>query len=241
MQNTPTNHHRKWRLFFGFLLITLFLVGIIYLSILLDWQKIWIQAKQLFSSVESLRSFILGFGVWAPVAFFVIQVLQVVIAPIPGGATVVVSAYLFGTLGGLALSLAGAVTGSIIVFLLGRYWGRPLVMKLVGPSIYNKYIGVFDRKGLLLFIIFLLPFLPDDAVCALAGLSTISFRRFFILVLIGRLPSMFVTILITTGLLKGSLVLWVTIGIIVLLSLGIAYFYRSHIETWVLSKKTERN
>jgi uncharacterized membrane protein YdjX (TVP38/TMEM64 family) len=42
---------------------------------------------------------------------------------------------------------------------------------------------------LLLWLVFLLPLLPDDAVCALAGLSSISFRRFMVIATVGRIPA----------------------------------------------------
>lgn len=207
------------------------------------WQQLihfFLSLKELFHSVESLREFILSFGFWAPVIFFILQIIQVVLAPIPGGAVVVAGGYIFGTIPGLFLSLAGSLVGSVIVFLLGRHWGRPLVIKFVGQKLFDKYMGLFDKNGLLLFVIFLLPYLPDDAVCALAGLSKISLRRFTLLVLIGRIPSMLVTILITNGLLQGSFLLWLSIGTGILILLGIAFFFRNRLEAWILSKKPNR-
>lgn len=208
---------------------------IVSLAVSLDWQEIWKQGTEIFSSIDSLREFVLSFGAWAPVVFFLLQVTQVVFAPIPGGVTVVASGVIFGSIVGLVLSLAGAVVGSIIVFLIGRKWGRPLVLKLVGQKIVDKYIGIFDEKGIWLFIIFLLPFLPDDAVCALAGVSSISFRRFLVLVTVGRLPSMALTILITTGVMEQSTTVWIIVGLAVTVILGLGFYYRERLESWVLS------
>jgi uncharacterized membrane protein YdjX (TVP38/TMEM64 family) len=231
---------------FGLIGTILFIVFLILLQQTF-WPDAWQQLihffhsfKELFHSVEDLREFILSFGIWSPVVFFLLQVLQVVLAPIPGGAVVVAGGYIFGTITGLLLCLGGALVGSVIVFLLGRHWGRPLVIKLVGQKLFDKYIGLFDKNGLLLFIIFLLPYLPDDAVCALAGLSKISLRRFILLVIVGRVPSMLVTILITNGLFQGSFLLWICIGTVLLILLGIAFFYRNRLESWILSKKPNR-
>jgi uncharacterized membrane protein YdjX (TVP38/TMEM64 family) len=59
----------------------------------------------------------------------------------------------------------------------------------VGAATFDRYAGVVSAHGgLWLFLIYLLPLLPDDAICAVAGLSRISFRRFLLLSTVGRLP-----------------------------------------------------
>jgi uncharacterized membrane protein YdjX (TVP38/TMEM64 family) len=182
---------------------------------LTDWGSLWEGAQEVFTSPKALREFVLGFGAWAPAMFFIVQVFQVILAPIPGGATVVVGTLLFGPWGGLALSLLGGVVGSVVVFLVVRRWGKPLTLRLVGKETFEKYVGVFDAGGWWLFVIMLVPFLPDDAVSALAGLSALSLRRFTVLVAVGRLPSWALTGFITADLMNRSAAAWVTVGLAV--------------------------
>lgn len=201
---------------------------------LADWRSLWEGASEVFASPEELREFVTGFAVWAPAVFFVVQVSQVILAPIPGGATVVVGTLLFGPWGGLALSLSGGVVGSVAVFLMVRGWGKPLALRLVGQQTFEKYVGVFDAGGWWLFVVMLVPFLPDDAVSALAGLSAVSLRRFAVLVAVGRLPSWALTSLITADLMGRSAATWVTVGLVVAAVVAVGIWQRRRLEKWLL-------
>ena len=120
---------------------------------------------------SGIQDWILSFGAWASVVYLSIMVTQVLASPIPAGPIVLAGALIFGVWEGLALSMVGSVVGSVLVFVAARLWGGPLVTRLVGEKVYRKYVGILDDKGWWLFAILLLPFMPDDAVCALAGLS----------------------------------------------------------------------
>lgn len=105
---------------------------------------LWDAAQETLASPEALRGFVSGYGAWAPAVFFVVQVAQVVIAPILGGAMVIVGTLMFGPWGGLALSLLGGVVGSALVFVAARRWGKPVVVRLIGEEVFDEYVGVFD-------------------------------------------------------------------------------------------------
>lgn len=195
---------------------------------LLEW------ARMPFSSMEEMRAFVSGYGSWAPAVFFAAQTLQVILAPIPGGVTVVAGTLLFGFWGGLGLSVAGAVAGSAALFVAVRLWGRPLVLRLVGKDNYHRYASAFDQRGALLFVVLLVPFMPDDVVCALAGLSAVSFRRFVVLVALGRTPSWALTALITADLTTRSAAVWIGVGLAVAAALALGVWHRRRLEGWLL-------
>lgn len=216
-------------------LICLLLTGLAGLVLSpVDWRLLWEGAREVFASTEALRDFVLGFGAWAPLAFFLTQVAQVVLAPVPGGAAVVVGTLLFGVWGGLALSIAGAVAGSAVLFVLVRRWGKPLAIKIVGEESFGRYADVLDEKGWWLFVILLVPFMPDDVVCALAGLSKVSLRRFVVLVAVGRTPSWALTALITADLATRSAAAGITAGLVVVGVLAVAFVYRQRLEAALL-------
>ncbi len=205
--------------------------------------ELWSWTRATFSSVEAMREFVAGFGGWAPAVFFLVQVLQVVLAPVPGGVAVVVGTLLFGVWGGLALSVAGATAGSAVLFLAVRRWGRPLALRLAGREAFKRYAGVLDRKGALLFAILLVPFTPDDVVCALAGLSKVSLRRFVVLVAVGRTPSWLATALVTAELATRSAAVWIGAALAVAALLALGLWHRKRLEGWALGwvgKRKER-
>lgn len=78
------------------------------------------------SNPSELKEGITGFGLFAPLAFIALQVIQVVVSPIPGHAMGVVSGYLFGSIYGTIYSVVGAAIGSGIAFGLSRRYESPL-------------------------------------------------------------------------------------------------------------------
>lgn len=215
-------------------LVLLVLVGAYILS-QLSWD--FTRMKEIFSSQERFREFVMGFGVWAPLVFFLSQVLQVIISPIPGNITGLVGGAAFGWLTGFLLNGSGILLGSIIAFYLARALGQTIVVRLIGQEVFNKYNNIFQGKFLFgLFLLFLFPFFPDDALCFLAGLSSLPFPIFLILILIGRLPGMLVAALAGAGVFVFSLYQWVIVGVISLTALYFIMKHRERLEGWVHRK-----
>jgi uncharacterized membrane protein YdjX (TVP38/TMEM64 family) len=212
----------------------LIVIGAVAALFVADRLGAWDWARTTFSSVEAMRAFVSGFGAWAPVVFFTAQATQVILAPVPGGVTVVVGTLVFGVWGGLALSVAGAVVGSGALFVVGRRWGRPLAVRLVGEGNLQRYAGVLDDKGTVLFAILLVPFMPDDVVCALAGLSKVSLRRFVVLVAVGRTPSWALTAFVTADLATRSAAVWIGAVAAVAAVLAFGVWHRGYLEGWLL-------
>jgi uncharacterized membrane protein YdjX (TVP38/TMEM64 family) len=176
--------------------------------------------------------------VWAPAVFFLIQVAQVIVAPLPGGVFPPVGAVAFGPWTALALSLSGAATGSAIAFALARRRGRPLVQRLVGRETLNRYEGILTaRGGLWFFLVFLLP-PPVDALCAIAGLSTLSFWRFMILTTLGRLPGTALSIFVVSGLAARAGWVWLAAAVVVLAGLLLVIRHRTRLESWLVRRSS---
>ncbi|MFC6824070.1 TVP38/TMEM64 family protein [Halopelagius fulvigenes] len=139
---------------------------------------------------ERIRIAVERLGPYAGVAFVGVQAAQVVFAPIPGQTLGVVGGYLFGTLRGAAYSVVGVVVGSTVVFVLARRFGRPYVERVVDDSVLERFDSFVEERGAVgLFVVFLFPAFPDDAVCALAGLTTLRIRTLVALVAVGRVPT----------------------------------------------------
>ena len=120
-----------------------------------------------------------------------IQVLQVVIAPIPGQAAAFAGGFIFGFWKGWGLTTLGLVIGSLIAMGLARLLGISLVRKIVPDSIIQRFDKVISDGGYMtFFMIFLLPALPDDAVCFLAGLTRLKLLPLSLVCLLGRAPGM---------------------------------------------------
>ena len=141
---------------------------------------------------EALENFMNSLGFWGPIIFFLLQVLQAIIIPLPGNILTMVGGALFGIWPGFLLAYMGNVVGSLIGFLIVRKVGRAAMEKLMGARRFDKYMEIISsdstnsRAKILLILVVLLPFLPSDFMCLAVGLSSISFRTFFVIVITCR-------------------------------------------------------
>lgn len=138
-------------------------------------------------SLEGLQRYIEHFSPYSQLVFFVLQLVSVILAPIPSNLTAAAGGLLFGMWPAFFLT-AGAVTvGSAVVFLLARVIGKPFVSRFVSEKISGKYLEIIQRKrDVFLILVFLFPFFPDDLICILAGLTDISMARFCVIVALTR-------------------------------------------------------
>ena len=173
------------------------------------------------SDREAVAAYLAQFGLLAPLLLSLILVLQVIVAAIPGHALMVGGGYVFGFGPAVAISLLATVLGSQIGFLLARWAGRPLIEKLAPVDVLNKWYDVSARKGLLFFMFaFMVPIFPADVLNYVAGLSSLSARRFFVANLIGRLPGVLLMTAIGAYGFQLSLNVWLVIAATGLLLAG---------------------
>jgi len=119
--------------------------------------------------------------------YFFLCLLQVVILPIPSVLLTLVGANVFGATITFILTTIATILGSTIAFLMGRKWGKKLVVWLVGKKAYDKYNSIIKHNGkYYLSLMFLLPIFPDDILCMVAGISTISFYEFLWICILTR-------------------------------------------------------
>lgn len=213
----------------------LIIISVVVLLFLLIREKSNISTLfRFFSEEDGLKAYVLQYGALAPLVFFVLQVIQVIVSPIPGQITLAVGGSLFGLSRGLLLNFSAIIVGSIIAFLLARLFGKPLVVKFVGADIFNRYARYFNPKYIIsLFLVFLFPFFPDDALCFLAGISTLPFFIFLLLIMLGRFPGVLIATLVGAELISLTPVAWVMIGIFFALLLVLVIKYHQKIENWL--------
>ena len=138
-------------------------------------------------SQDGIRAYIEGCAPWSQLAFWGIQLVSVVVAPIPSNITALAGAILFGAIPAFLLTWSAVTLGSVIVFFLARVLGQDFALRFVGQRLSAKYPDLIRRKrDTFLFLAFLFPFFPDDLLCILASLTDLSWRRFLLLCVLAR-------------------------------------------------------
>ena len=138
-------------------------------------------------SVEELRALIDRAGAFAGIVFFLLQMLTVIIAPIPSNVTMMAGALALGFWQAMLLGIAAIWAGSMLMFLLARRLGHRAVQRWMDHGIMEKYLPVIEEKQyMFLFLTLLFPFFPDDMLCILAGLTSMPTARFAGIMLLAR-------------------------------------------------------
>lgn len=191
-------------------------------------------------SAQDIREFVSSTGGYAVVVFIVLQILQVVILPIPGILMIGAGTMLFGPLLSSVYSFIGIMAGSLLSFFIGRFLGYRAVKWLVGDSIDKVLKSVKGKDKVILSFMFLFPFFPDDILCFVSGISSMSVRFFVIMISIARIISVTFTAFSISGNLIPyntwwGLLLWGVIFIITAIVCVIIYKNGEKIEKKLLS------
>ena len=165
-------------------------LGWLVLLAALVWGGWFLYATGFFTAaagVDSMRLYIARFAPYSHLAFFLIQLLSVIFAPLPSNISAAAGGVLFGTWQAFLLTLTAVLFGSMLVFLLARRLGKPFADRFVSRRLSQRYADVLDRgRDRFLALAFLFPYFPDDVLCILAGLTDLAPKRFFVLVLLTR-------------------------------------------------------
>ena len=187
------------------------------------------------NSVEALREVIAGAGMWAGLVYFVLQMMTVIIAPIPSNISMMAGALALGFWPAMILGVLAVVVGSVIVFLAARALGRNAVQRFLDKGVMDKYLPIIEEKqDVFLFLTMLFPFFPDDALCMLAGLTNIPLGRFVVIMALGRPWGLIVAALLGSGSISLPIWAWAIIGVIGLLVFVLAMKYSAQIEEALL-------
>jgi len=215
-----------------------FWIGLAVIGLVLAAVTFFLPWRTFFTDPETLESWMRTWGRWAPLVTIGLHILQVITAPIPGTALDAVNGLLFGPWLGTLYSMIGLISGSWLAMLLARRFGRPIVERYVEPELISRLDGLVQQNGsVLIFLIFLIPFLPDDAICFIAGLTPIPIFELVILAMLGRLPGVFFANLL--GSQASGLVFWQWALLVGVFMVILVIFWRQRKElpqrllTWV--------
>ena len=226
------------------LCITLLIIGlIVVICYVICYCNGWLKY---FESTETIKSVILNSGMWGILVFFLIQFFQVIAAPIPSVATTLVGVAIYGPLIASLVSMAGVLLGSFAAFFLGRIFGRKIVVWIAGEEQTKKYCDILNQKGkYLLVLMFLFPVFPDDLLCLVAGITSMTFRFFFFASVITRPIGIFATAYLGSGQLipysGWGLIVWPIIIVILVVAFILCWKYQDKFEKYIINKFSSIN
>ncbi len=216
------------------------IIGFIGLSAFIIYHyhsQLWILSVRLWDLFEDhhrLKEFILSFGIYSPLAFILLQVIQVVVAPIPGGAIEFLGGYLFGAGAGMLYSTIGLILGSWLAFSIARIFEKWAVEKFVSPKTMKKFDYLIGHEGLILsFLLFLIPGFPKDALCYILGLTPMHLGIFLTISTIGRIPGTLIATLQGAKAFEHQYKLFLILSGASAVAILVFYIYHEQIHQWI--------
>lgn len=136
---------------------------------------------------ERFQEYLKQSGSWMPIAYILVQYLQVVLLPVPAFVTTAAGVALFGPFIATLCSFVGIVLGSFTAFFIGRKLGYKAVAWMVGKEDLEKWQKKLKGKdNFILTAMFVLPLFPDDLLCFVAGLSSMTWQYFTVMIVFAR-------------------------------------------------------
>lgn len=183
----------------------------------------WFYSLRLPEVREEFKNYVASLG-WKGVLLVLgIQVLQVVIAVLPGEPVELLAGMTFGIWGGLAVCMVGLLIGTIVIFYLVRLLGKGFVESIFSKKEVGRFSFLQNTKKLevLTFLLFFIPGTPKDVLTYVAPLTKIRPINFFLIAILARIPSVITSTYAGQTFIDGEW--WKTVGMFVLMGLiGIA-------------------
>ena len=150
---------------------------------------VWGWQSGVLTSQDRLQALVDRCGPAGALLFTVFQAVQVVVPILPGGLGCLVGVILFGPSWGFAYNYAGICIGSLMAFAVARSCGKPLLSLLFSDKTiqkYSRWAEERDRFARLFALAIFLPVAPDDFLCYLAGTTDMSWRKYTVIILLGK-------------------------------------------------------
>ena len=164
--------------------IVTIITSIILILLCIYWYKLGI-----FTDQAKMKAYLANKQIIGPLIFVLIQIIQVVIPVIPGGVSLLGGVIFFGPWWGFVYNYVGICIGSIILFFLARYYGKPFILHLISEETYEKYMKwTKNQKKYNWFfaICIVAPAAPDDVLCMISGLTDMKVSTYIWIILLGK-------------------------------------------------------
>lgn len=186
---------------------------------------------QFVSEPQKFQIWVKEKGFLGVLAFMGMNILQVLLAVIPGGPFEIGAGYAFGVVKGSLICDIAMTIASVIIFLFVKKFGLRFVELFVSKEKIEsvKFLKSSKRSESIIFLLFLVPGTPKDLLSYLVGLTDMKLSHWIFICGVGRLPAIFLSALSGSALSSARyhLAIILIAAIIMLYVVGII-LYRIH-------------
>lgn len=141
--------------------------------------------------LNKANDWLTDFGILRYPVLFFIQVMQVIVAIIPGEPVELLAGFVLGSIGGTILCIVGSAIGACVIYWGVHRFGKRFISFFTGKRFYSRMTFLKDpmRRDMFLFILFLIPGTPKDLLLYFSPLANISLSRLIFIISTARIPS----------------------------------------------------
>ncbi len=151
---------------------------------------IWLSRSVFNIDADGLRSWILSFGLWAPLMYIIIYTIRPLIF-FPASVLSIAGGLAFGAWMGTLYTIIGATLGAMLSFYVAKTLGKSLVRKEWSGNA-GKIQSQMEQNGFLYVLLFrLIPVINFDLISYMAAIAKVRFGSFALATLIGIIPGTF--------------------------------------------------
>lgn len=210
-------------------IIKILILIIVVILMILTGIKLWDMLSVLSEpdGKQEFKAMIEGMGVMGWLYLLGIQILQIIIAIIPGEPVEILAGMLYGAIGGFITCEIGILLGSLIVFFGVRWLGYSVVTSFIPEEkfLQYKFLQNSSRLEAITFVLFFIPGTPKDMLTYFAGFTPIKPAKFLMISTIARIPSVLTSTVAGASIINGTPLFTILVFLItgLLAVLGIWY------------------
>ena len=151
----------------------------------------YVHLLRLTTDKAALIAYLQGFGSWAMLVSFILDVLINAVGFLPSIFISTANGLIFGLPWGIVISWLAETVGVVLSFVLMRFFFRDTAELLIEKSNALQHIDNVSGKDGFWWMLFAraLPYFPSGLLTAIGALSSISLKDYILANLLGKLPS----------------------------------------------------
>lgn len=178
-----------------------------------------------YNNLSAIEGFIEDFGVLSVFALLFIQILQIIVALIPGEVVEFAAGALFGPVWGTLICMLGILLGQWLIFTIVIRWGNSVLSAVLDKKFIKKFKFLHDEKKikLITFILYFLPGTPKDLLTYFMPVTGVNIKAFLSITIFARIPSVVSSTIAGSLYAEGDIKLTLIVYAVVTVLSGLGY------------------
>ncbi|RDY67977.1 TVP38/TMEM64 family protein [Halobacillus trueperi] len=181
---------------------------------------------------SDIRDFILSFGWWGPVIFFLIYTIGPIVF-FPTSVLSLGAGLAFGVWPGVLYIILGATGAAMTGYIMARLFGRS-VLKMENFSWSEKLFTQMEKRGFLyIFVLRLIPIVSFDLLSYAGGIAKVRFKSFILATVFGMIPGTLAYSFLGSSIASGDIVMIIIAAAVFIGLIGMTYYFRNPVKKWL--------